>query len=151
MIKIIGVVIGLLMLFLLLGGEKVFEPQDNTDCDIQKGACIKKLSGDIVAEFDITPKPVKTMTPETFIVRLKKSGTPVRDAAVTLDLRMLGMQMGVNKTVLPHKKDGTYEGSAIIVRCPSGRKIWGAYISADIPQPDKPLQASASYIFKVAR
>ncbi len=150
-IKIIAAALGVLILYFFIYDDKVVESSGKTDCDIQNGACIKMLSEDIIAEFDISPKPVKSMTGHTFILRLKKGDVPVRDATVTLDLNMPGMYMGDNKTLLVHRQDGTYEGNGIIVRCPSGKKIWEAAISVKIPHAEETVETSANYIFKVAQ
>lgn len=150
-LRIIAAAMGVLILYFFIYDDKVVESSGKTDCDIQNGPCIKMLSEDLTAEFDVSPKPVKSMTGQTFILRLKKGDVPVKDAAVTLDLNMPGMYMGDNKTLLVHKQDGTYEGNGIIVRCPSGRKIWEAAISVKIPQAGKEVETSASYIFEAAQ
>jgi hypothetical protein len=150
MIKIISVVLGFFVLFIFVYVKRVAVEADKTDCDIQDGPCIKKLSEDFLVEFDILPKPVNSMTANTFIVHLKKGETPVRDAVISLDLNMPGMYMGKNRTFLVHKQDGTYEGNGVIVRCPSGRKVWKAGITIEMPRLDNPTNIAAEYIFKVA-
>lgn len=62
----------------------------------------------------------------TFRVDLSESGRPEADAAVALDLTMPGMFMGRNRPALRHTGSGRYEGSGVIVRCPSGKKLWKA-------------------------
>ena len=52
------------------------------------------------------------------------------------------MNMGPNRVILKSAGPGTYEGRGIIVRCPSGRKIWRATVKIpDIGQ--------AEFIFNV--
>ena len=39
------------------------------------------------------------------------------------------MFMGQNVIGLNHLRDGIYEGKGVIVRCPSGKKIWRASVA----------------------
>jgi len=95
------------------------------NCDIQHNACKKKLS-DCTITFDVNPKPVKAMTDLTFRVSL--SGKQP-DADPYIDLGMPGMDMEPNRVILKTAGKETYEGMGIIVRCPSGRKIWSAKVT----------------------
>jgi hypothetical protein len=45
-----------------------------------------------------------------------------------LDLSMPGMRMGPNRVELRRAGDGSYEGKGVIVKCPSGRKLWKAAV-----------------------
>lgn len=95
------------------------------NCNIQRNACKKQLSGCTIT-FDVNPKPVKAMKDLTFRVSL--SGKQP-DAAPYIDLGMPGMDMGPNPVILKTAGKGTYEGVGIIVRCPSGRRIWSAKVT----------------------
>jgi hypothetical protein len=96
-----------------------------TKCDVHGGPCSTRM-GKMKVRLNITPKPVKAMQELTFTLTLEGNGlaqTPY------IDLGMPGMDMGRNRVNLKPKGDGTYEGSGIIVRCPSGRKTWKAKIT----------------------
>ena len=101
------------------------EGQQPGECDVHHTSCTKPLPGCDVT-LDITPKPVKAMKALTFRVALsgkKPSALPF------IDLGMPGMDMGRNRVQLKPVGEGTYEGSGIIVRCPSGRRTWKAVVT----------------------
>lgn len=120
-----------LMALLLLSGCGKREAA--TDCEIDRGPCVKNIGEKLSVSFDITPKPVSTMSDCLFSVVLKEGDTPITGATVTFELSMPGMYMSGNKVSLSHKGEGIYEGKGVIVRCPSGRKVWRAEIVAERP------------------
>lgn len=100
--------------------------------------CTRRLLGGRVS-LDITPKPVKAMHDLTFTVTL--SGlTPTADPFI--DLGMPGMVMGPNRVPLRPAGDGTYQGTGVIVRCPSGRRAWKATVTV-------PGKGAVEFIFDV--
>jgi hypothetical protein len=99
----------------------------DTDCDIDRGPCIKPLGQTgITATFELLPRPVQAMKALSCRVELKQGQVPVTDRVVRVSFSMPGMLMAENAAVLRHTGGGRYEGSVIIVRCPSGVKIWRA-------------------------
>jgi hypothetical protein len=52
----------------------------------------------------------------------------VAPAGLTVAFTMPGMEMGQNRARLEPARDG-WRGSAVLVRCPSGRKGWLAEVS----------------------
>jgi hypothetical protein len=133
-----------LIVLLLLSG--CGSRETTTDCDIGRGTCVKNIGEGVSASFDITPKPVKTMSERLFSVVLRKGGAPLTGATVTLDLSMPGMYMARNRVSLVHAGEGIYEGKGIIVKCPSGRKVWRARIAIDQAGKNR---AVADYTFRV--
>ena len=99
--------------------------ENTVNCDIQQGPCTKDL-GDMTVSLDILPKPVKAMQDLKFQVTVS-GPKPVRPAHI--DLGMPGMNMGPNRVELRPVQENVYEGHGIIVRCPSGRKIWKATVT----------------------
>jgi hypothetical protein len=93
------------------------------DCDIQKGPCRGVLEGaDVI--LDILPRPVVAMKELTFRVQVREDkDLPEK---IIIDLSMPGMEMGVNRVIMKKTGEGVYEGKGIIVRCPSGRRLWKA-------------------------
>jgi hypothetical protein len=75
---------------------------------------------------DIQPKPVKAM--QDLIFRLTIQGKAPTSHPY-IDLGMPGMNMGPNQVKLEPVGAGVYEGTGVIVRCPSGRRIWRARIT----------------------
>lgn len=141
-----------LFCFLLLLGCDTGQEIIKTDCAINESQCLKTAASDGTAvTFDIQPKPVKTMTGLVFSVDLKKADRAVADASVTLALTMPGMYMADNRYLLKHKGEGRYEGEGVIVRCPSGRKIWQAEVTITRPGHKSEDAVSARYIFEVKR
>jgi hypothetical protein len=92
------------------------------------------LTTDCSITLEVDPKPVKAMTDLQFTIIL--SGTFYEEVkAAYIDLGMPGMQMGPNRVMLQSVRPGVYEGHGIIVRCPSGRRIWQATVTVpDIGQ-----------------
>lgn len=97
------------------------------NCDIHHNACTQKLPGTRVV-LDIYPKPVKAMTDLKFKIVLTGK---LPKTAPYIDLGMPGMKMGPNRVLLRWQGNGVYEGTGIIVRCPSGKKIWKASVTIE--------------------
>jgi hypothetical protein len=106
-------------------------PKGSVNCDIQQGACSKRL-GDLTVSLDILPKPVMAMKDLTFTLTVSGKNF---SSEPFLDLGMPGMDMGPNRVELRRVKDTVYEGQGVIVRCPSGRKTWKATVT--LPQTGK--------------
>ncbi|OGP82360.1 MAG: hypothetical protein A2V87_04835 [Deltaproteobacteria bacterium RBG_16_58_17] len=97
------------------------------DCAIDNGSCSKHLAeAGITATFDITPKPVVAMKNLIFRIDLKEGSVPVTDGEVSLSLSMSEMTMAKNIVKLTHRGGGKYEGRGVIVKCPSGDRVWQA-------------------------
>ena len=108
------------------------------NCDIHHGPCLQKLQGTEVL-LDISPKPVKAMADLIFTITLTGAqGT----SEPFIDLGMPGMKMGPNRVFLKAKSNGVYSGTGIIVRCPSGKRIWKARVTV-------PGRGLAEFIFDV--
>jgi hypothetical protein len=108
------------------------------NCDMHRGPCEQSLVGG-TATLDIQPRPVKAMEDLTFFVNLsgiKPTASPF------IDLGMPGMDMGPNRVHLKSTGPDTYEGTGIIVRCPSGRRTWKATLTV-------PGAGKAGFIFDV--
>ncbi|HXY53964.1 MAG TPA: hypothetical protein VEM40_04750 [Nitrospirota bacterium] len=103
--------------------------ENSTTCNVQNGSCLKETSDGMTVEFDIQPKPVLSLSELAFSAILARSGAPVTDASVVLDLSMPGMYMGKNQPSLKFAKNGRYEWKGIIARCPSGSRIWQAELT----------------------
>ena len=114
------------------------KPIEAVNCDIHHNTCTQKLSETEVI-LDIRPKPIKAMRNLTFKVTLK--GKQPLDAPY-IDLGMPGMKMGPNRVLLQSAGDNIYEGIGIIVRCPSGKRIWKATVTV-------PDMGSAEFVFDV--
>ena len=99
-----------------------------TDCRIDAGPCTRSVRS-LQVTFDVLPKPVKVMKELTFSVMVLDNGKPVNDASVSVDLTMPGMVMGTNTVMLQRLDSSAYEGKGVIVRCPSGKKLWKATVA----------------------
>ena len=139
---IIGMVVFLILslAFVLMrrdaSQERPFEHLLN--CDIQNQACTQKLL-DRDITLDIQPRPVKAM--ENLLFKVKVSGPPLVKKP-HIDLSMPGMDMGLNWAFLKPRSPGIYEGSGIIVKCPTGKTIWRATVTL-------PEQGTVDFIFHV--
>lgn len=130
------------ILFLIFMADATFASDSKNDqlinCDIQNQSCIGTVSGGSVI-FDIQPKPVKAMKDLIFEIRVKDvslAQPPV------IDLGMPGMKMGPNQVKMEMTAAGVYQGTGIIVRCPSGKTIWQAIVNL-------PGKGSVNFIFDV--
>jgi hypothetical protein len=108
------------------------------ECDVHAGPCRADISGTTVS-LDIEPKPVKAMRDLTFTVTFA-GGTFV--AAPYIDLGMPNMNMGRNRVILKQAGDLVYRGEGVIVRCPSGSRIWKAKVTV-------PEVGSVEFVFDV--
>jgi hypothetical protein len=137
---LIGPWIGLL-LFITIISPVTAQASDHSkmiNCDVHKGACTQNLQGtDII--LDITPKPVKAMTDLNFTITITGKQS-ISDPFI--DLGMPGMKMGPNRVLLKSNGNGVFYGTGIIVRCPSGKRIWKATVTI-------PDMGSVEYIFDV--
>ena len=105
-------------------GEKY---QHLVNCDLHQSACTLDLQGKNVT-LEVTPRPVTAMTDLEFAVTISDGGRSVSTDPY-IDLGMPGMNMGPNRVILAAIAPGTYTGKGVIVRCPSGRKIWQATVT----------------------
>ena len=119
----------LLLVFLMCMANETVAASDKKvqliNCDIQNQSCTQEISGGSIT-FDIHPKPVKAMEELTFEVRV--SNVNLSEPPV-IDLGMPGMKMGPNQVKMKKTNKGVYQGTGIIVRCPSGRTVWRATVN----------------------
>lgn len=116
---------GILWLFCGLRIPAAVAEDSLINCDAHKGACSQTIE-DLTVSLEIAPRPVKAMQDLVFKVFL--SGNPPPQSPY-IDLGMPGMKMGPNRVELKHTDTGAYEGRGVIVRCPSGRRIWFAKVT----------------------
>ncbi len=136
------VIAGIILLAGFTGACRLSPTEAETDCEIDKGSCTKRI-GNTVVTFDVHPKPIRVMKLLSFtlIVDLKDSTSGAKKEfrevpdELTIYLGMPGMYMG--RYFIPMKKgpDGIHRGEGVIPRCPSGKKLW--LVEADIPQEGK--------------
>ena len=122
----------------VLAAEKY---QHMINCDLNKGPCRKNLTTSCSLTLAVDPKPVTAMTDLLFRVTLS-GNLPANANPPYIDLGMPGMNMGPNRVILKSTGPGAYEGRGIIVRCPSGKKIWRATVKF-------PNIGQAEFIFHV--
>lgn len=118
------------VVFLLLVPEHISAAdkyQEMINCDLHKGACTRRLAGSSVT-LTVTPRPVKAM--QDLLFQVSVSGKlPPNAQTPYIDLGMPGMNMGPNRVQLKSTGNTTYEGSGVIIRCPSGRRTWQATVT----------------------
>jgi hypothetical protein len=114
--------------------------QELINCALHAGPCSQTLGG-VEVTLEVTPKPIKAMQDLSFKVTLTGKLSPAPRAPY-IDLGMPGMKMGPNRVQLKSAGNDTYEGQGVIVRCPSGRRIWRATVII-------PAVGQADFIFDV--
>jgi hypothetical protein len=116
----------LCVLLLVPIGKTTAETKSVTDtaCDLHRGSCTQPLSGGSgTVTLDVSPKPIKAMADLMFTVQM--IGMLPAGEVPRVDLGMPGMNMGPNRVYLKKTNEtGTFTGSGIIVRCPSGKTLW---------------------------
>ena len=134
--RILVILLPLLLLLPPLSINAFAKAQIN--CEIQKHSCTRQM-GERTVELDITPRPVEAMKELTFRVTI--SGRAPAEPPF-IDLGMPAMEMGPNRVKMEKVDDGVYEGTGIIVKCPSGKTIWEAVVTV-------PGAGKAGFIFDV--
>ena len=121
-----GITILFLTIFLLAAlVENTLAAEATPDCGIHESSCTKTI-GLYTIELDIHPKPVTAMQDLTF--RVSVTGDAISQSPY-IDLGMPGMHMGSNRVDLKPSAAMSYEGQGVIVRCPSGKRIWRATVT----------------------
>ncbi len=115
---------GLFVLFLSLGFLLNCEMKDR---EFEKLPLIKHYQGYTIV-FEAEPWPVVPM--KRTIFRLKTT-PPLKADKVLMELTMPGMYMGQNRVVLKRVSDGVFQGTGVVVRCPSGKTLWRATFTAE--------------------
>ena len=120
--------VAMAVLFLLLTAGTALAADVRPDCTIDEGPCTRAVRS-LTITLDLSPKPVKAMRELAFSVMVRDKSKPVTDASVTADLTMPDMVMGRNTVMLQNMGNGRYEGKGVIVRCPTGKKVWKATVA----------------------
>ena len=135
-------------LFLLYHDDVAADLDRSVDCRIDDGPCRKTIEGtDLTVTFDVSPKPVRPMKDLLFRIDLRGGDAPVTNGKVVLTLSMPGMYMAHNDVMLEHRGEGIYEGGGVIVKCPSGLKLWKAEISLETPSYNGGRRLGTEYTF----
>lgn len=115
-------------------------------CDLAAGPC-EAAAGPWTVRLELGPRPLRTMAELAASVTVRRAGAADGAASVSLAFDMRAMSMGPNRPVLVAAGQGRYEGKAVLVRCPSGRKGWFATVAVEAPGVPP---ASARFDFDVA-
>ena len=140
--QIVKMILGTLLFLMVVNVDPAqaaeMDHSGGVNCDIHQSPCTQEILGAKVI-LDINPKPVKAMTDLMFKVTLTgKQSSP----GPYIDLGMPGMKMGPNRVLLQSVVNNIYEGTGIIVRCPSGKRIWKATVTV-------PDMGAAEFVFDV--
>jgi len=96
-------------------------------CDLGEGPCTRPLEGGGEVTLEITPRPLRTM--RELAVRVEVQGPPhPGEGEVSVSFLMPGMEMGENRAALAPAGGGRWEGTAVLVSCPSGRRGWAVEV-----------------------
>jgi nitrogen fixation protein FixH len=107
-------------------------------CDLGQGPCTRPLPDGAQVTLDLGPRPLRTMQDLSVRASVAWPAHPERareSTASPVDLAvafsMPGMEMGQNRARLRTTPDG-WQGTAVLVRCPSGRKGWIAEVTVSV-------------------
>jgi nitrogen fixation protein FixH len=98
-------------------------------CDLGASACTRVLPGGDEVTLELGPRPLKMMTDLAAVVTVRRGAAAAEPDGITLSFEMPGMRMGKNEVRLARAGAGRFEGKAVLVRCPSGRKDWIATVA----------------------
>jgi nitrogen fixation protein FixH len=119
-------------------------------CLASAGPCEQAGPGDLVVRLEVDPRPVRAMADLTFSVAARRGAVPVGDAEAEIALAMPGMYMGENRVRLASLGDGRYQGKGVIVRCPSGGRIWSAEVTLRRREPATAAPLRALFAIELA-
>lgn len=111
-------------------GEQVAQGQlsEVTGCDVADSACTADFGEGHVLTLRLGP-PVRPLTP--FMVQADITGMEAR--GVTVDFKMVGMDMGSNRYRLT-PKEGVWHGQTILPICTASRSDWTADVEVETPE-----------------
>lgn len=118
------ILLGILVLSSVVARGPAMAADTMINCDAHKGVC-SQSSGALTVSLEITPRPVKAMQDLVFKVSIT-GASPAEPPHI--DLGMPAMKMGPNQVALKPTGPGTYEGTGVVVRCPSGKRTWFANV-----------------------
>ena len=99
-------------------------------CNLHQSSCTVLLKENIVAQFDITPKPIPLMKPLKFRVILQNIHLPY----IELTLFATNMNMGFHTFKLYAKGNGLFVGEGMLPTCVVGNMIWQANLVIETSQ-----------------
>jgi hypothetical protein len=104
-------------------------------CDLAAGPCTRALPGGGDVTVDLAPRPLRTMQELALRVELGPGASGVAPAGgdVSVSFSMPGMEMGENRARVAATGPGRWEGKAVLVPCPSGRRGWVADVRVARP------------------
>jgi nitrogen fixation protein FixH len=104
-------------------------------CDLADGPCARRLPGGGEVTLELGPRPLRTMAELRVRVEVRgaATATPPSTSDVSVSFSMPGMEMGENRSRLAPGRPGAWEGNAVLVRCPSGRREWAADVEVSLP------------------
>lgn len=114
-------------------------------CDLGSTPCAQALPGGGEVRLELAPRPLLTM--KDLAVRVDLGAGAADGAEVSVAFSMRGMSMGENRSRLARTGPGRFEGKAVLVRCPSGRRGWVADV--EVASPGAPAR-SARFSLTVA-
>lgn len=104
-------------------------------CDLGAGACTRALPDGGEVTVELAPRPLRTMRELSVAVTVRRGGAPAAAGAVAVSFAMPGMEMGRNEVRLAPRGPGRFEGTAVLVRCASGRRDWEATVTLGDASP----------------
>jgi len=112
------------------------------DCDLARGPCRRETAQGEVA-LEVAPRPPRAMADLEFAVR-----APPGFGSGQVALSMPGMTMVENRVSLAPGADGALRGRGVVVRCPSGDRVWRAAVTLSPAAAGAP-PLTATFTFEV--
>jgi nitrogen fixation protein FixH len=100
-------------------------------CDLAAAPCTAEAGG-LQVTLDLG-RTLATMKELPASVTVRRGGAPVDGAAVEVAFAMKDMNMGENRVALSAAGPGRFTGTAILVRCVSGKRDWIASVTVRLP------------------
>lgn len=108
------------------------ESRSDAACDLHRQSCGVVFAHGGRLDLTLTPRPLRALQP--FIAEVRVAGLATRSA--TLSLTGIGMDMGLNRVVLPSAGDGVYRGQAMLSVCTGEPMDWLVNVDLHTDQGD---------------
>lgn len=110
------------------------EVEREAACDLSAGPCTRRLPWRGEVTLEMAPRPLRTMAELQVRATLRDADVPgAGSGEVSVAFSMVGMEMGTNEVRLAPDGGAAWTGTAVLVRCPSGRKDWVAEVRVGPP------------------
>lgn len=112
----------------LIQPEVIASLDPDPRCNLQQGSCRRRLPVGGAIDFSIAPRPIPLVQP----LQLKVVADGVELERVEVEFRGLGMNMGINRTLLDRISTNTFIARSELGVCIRNRMEWEAMVEVTV-------------------